>query len=153
MISINFAKTEHIDLISEFEQKHFYNEAYSKETIIDILKDNYLLKNNINIFVALNQNDELIGYIIFTITEDFTDILKIFIRDSERRNGYAKQLLNKIIDLAKRYKSKKLMIEVRSKNLSAIEFYKKNGFTQISTRNNYYSNPSDDALVFERDII
>lgn len=153
MININFAKTEHIDLISDFEQKYFYDEAYSKNTITDILNDNYILKNNINIFVATNQYDELIGYIIFTVTDDYTDVLKIFIRDSDRRNGYASQLLNRIIDLAVRFKSKKIMIEVRSKNLNAIEFYKSNNFKEISLRKNYYSNPSDDAIVFERNII
>ena len=153
MININFAKTEHIDLISEFEQKFFNNEAYSKDTITEILKDNYILKNNINIFVTTNNNDELLGYIIFTITDDYTDILKVFFRDGDRRNGYARQMLNKIIDLAKRFKSKKIMIEVRSKNLNAIEFYKNNDFAEISIRKNYYNNPSDDALIFERNII
>ena len=153
MVNINFAKTEYIDLISEFEQKYFNNEAYSKDTITEILKDNYILKNNINIFVTTNENEELLGYIIFTITDDYTDILKVFVRDGDRRNGYARQMLNKIIDLAKRFKSKKIMIEVRSKNLTAIEFYKNNDFAEISIRKNYYNNPSDDALIFERNII
>ncbi|MBR4314569.1 MAG: GNAT family N-acetyltransferase, partial [Lachnospiraceae bacterium] len=61
-------------------------------------------------------------------------------------------LLDKVVDIAKRYNSKKLMVEVRSKNNSAIEFYLKNGFNRISERNNYYKNPSDDALIFERRI-
>ena len=153
MININFAKTEHVDLISEFEQNYFNTEAYSKDTIIDILKDNYILINNINLFVVTNQYDELIGYIIFTITNDYTDILKVFIRDNDRRNGYATLLINKIIELALRFKSKKIMIEVRSKNISAIDFYKHNGFNEISIRKNYYTNPSDDALIFERNIL
>ena len=91
--------------------------------------------------------------VAYTITDDYTDILKIFVRDSDRRNGYAKQLLNKIFDLAKRFNSKKIMIEVRSKNINAIEFYKNNNFTEISVSKNYYINPSDDALIFERNII
>ena len=42
------------------------------------------------------------------------------------------------------------MVEVRSKNSQAIEFYKKNGFEKISIRNSYYKNPNDDALILER---
>ena len=61
-------------------------------------------------------------------------------------------LLNKVIDIAKRYNSKKIMIEVRSKNSVAINFYKKNKFEQISIRKDYYKNPSDDALIFERSL-
>ena len=151
MITINFAKTEHLQLISEFELNEFRDEAYSFDTLTDMMKDNYLLKNNDNIFEISNEED-LIGYIIFHVSEDFTDIYKIFIRDNDKRKGYATELVNKVIEIAKRYNSKKIMIEVRSKNNNAISFYKKNGFEQISTRKDYYKNPIDDALIFERSI-
>ncbi len=151
MVNVNFAKKEHIVLISEFENNYFHDEAYSLEALGKMLEDNYLLKNNDNIF-EISSDDELIGYIIFHVSEDFTDIYKIFIRDGDKRKGYATMLLDKVVDIAKRYNSKKLMVEVRSKNNSAIEFYIKNGFNKISERNNYYKNPSDDALIFERRI-
>lgn len=149
MVSVNFAKKEHIVLISEFESEYFNNEAYSLNVLEQMLEDNYLLKDNDNIF-EISSEDDLIGYVIFHVSEDFTDIFKIFIRDGDKRKGYATMLLNKVIDIAKRYNSKKLMVEVRSKNNSAIEFYKKNKFNYISIRNNYYMNPNDDALIFER---
>ena len=151
MITINFAKKEQIKLISEFEINEFNSEAYSFDMLNDMMKDNYLLKDNDNIFVLLDDED-LIGYIIFHISKDFTDIFKIFIRDNDKRKGYATMLLNKVIDLAKRYNSQKLMVEVRAKNLNAINFYKKNNFEQISIRDKYYKNPTDDALIFERSL-
>ena len=151
MVSVNFAKTEHVKLISEFESENFKSEAYSFDTLNEMMKDNYLLNNNENIFSVTN-DDDLIGYIIFHISEDFTDIYKIFIRDNDKRKGYATMLLNKVIDMAKRYNSKKLMIEVRSNNLSAINFYKKNGFIKINERKDYYSNPKDDAIIYERSL-
>ena len=127
------------------------HEAYSFETLCEMLKDNYLLKNNDNILEVSNEN-ELIGYIIFHISEDFTDIYKIYIRESDKRKGYATMLLNKVIDFSKRYNSKKIMIEVRSQNSSAINFYLKNDFEKISIRKGYYSNPQDDALILERSL-
>ena len=151
MITINFAKTEHLKLISEFEINEFHDEAYSLDTLSVMMKDNYLLKNNDNIFEITNE-DDLIGYIIFHVSEDFTDIYKIFIRDNDKRKGYATDLLNKVIEIAKRYNSKKIMIEVRSKNQNAINFYLKNYFEQISTRKYYYKNPTDDALILERSL-
>ena len=116
-----------------------------------MMKDNYLLKNNDNIFEISNEED-LIGYIIFHVSDDLTDIYKIFIRDNDKQNGYATLLLNKVIDIAKRYNSKKIMIEVRAKNNAAINFYKKNDFVQISIRKDSYKNPNDDALIFERSL-
>lgn len=149
MLTVNFAKKEHIVLISEFEKEYFNSEAYSLETLSDMLKDNYLLKDNENIF-EISNDDELIGYAIFHVNVDFTDIYKIFIREHDRNKGYATMLLNKIIEISKRYNSKKIMIEVRSQNTSAIEFYFKNNFEKISVRKDYYMNPKDDALIFER---
>ncbi len=151
MITINFAKNEHLQLISEFEHNEFHDEAYSYDTLSEMMKDNYLLKDNDNIFEISNE-EEIIGYIIFHVSEDFTDIYKIFIRDNDKLKGYATMLLNKVIDIAKRYNSKKIMIEVRSKNSPAINFYKKNGFNQISERKEYYKNPLDDALILERSL-
>ena len=151
MVTVNFAKKEHIVLISEFENNYFHDEAYSLNSLEKMLEDNYILKNNDNIFEISSEN-ELIGYVIFHVSEDFTDIYKIFIREGDKRKGYATMLLDKVIDISKRYNSKKLMVEVRSKNDSAIEFYIKNGFNKISVRNNYYKNPTDDALIFERRI-
>ena len=149
MININLAQNQYIDLISEFESSNFNAEAYSKDAIIEILNDNHLLKNNTNIF-TITGDDELLGYIIFSIQNDFTDIYKIFIREHDRQKGYATKLIDTVYNLAKRYKSKKIMIEVRSKNQNAINFYTKNGFKQISTRKAYYKNPEDDALILER---
>ena len=152
MIKINFAKTIHIDLIAELETMHFFGEAYSKSTIENFVSNNYKLKDNTNIFVVEN-DDELIGYAIFSIMDDFTDIYKIFIRESDRLKGYGTMLIDKIIELAKRYNSKKLMIEVRKNNKTAASFYITNNFKNISTRKNYYKNPPDDALIYERLLI
>lgn len=149
MVSINFAKEEHLSLISEFEKNNFSAETYSYDVLSEMLKDNYLLKDNDNIFVALNEN-ELIGYIIFHISADFTDIYKIYIREGDRHKGYASSLINKVVDISNRYSVKKIMIEVRSKNETAIDFYKKCGFESISVRKDYYKNPKDDAMIFER---
>ena len=44
MVNINFAKKEHIVLISEFENNYFHDEAYSLESLEKMLEDNYLLK-------------------------------------------------------------------------------------------------------------
>lgn len=151
MVSVNFAKKDHIELISEFEQNEFHNEAYSYDMLNEMLKDNYILKDNDNIFEISNEED-LLGYIIFHVNSDFTDIFKIFVRDSDKRKGYATMLLNKVIEISSRYYSKKLMVEVRSNNNSAIQFYYKNGFNKISIRKDYYKNPTDDAFILERSL-
>lgn len=151
MVKVNFAKNEHLSLISEFEKDNFNSESYSHDMLSEMLKDNYILKDNDNIFEVANE-DELIGYIIFHVSDDFTDIYKIFIRENDRCKGYATMLLNKVIEISKKYNSNKIMIEVRSNNNAAINFYIKNDFQKISVRKDYYKNPNDDAIILERSI-
>lgn len=152
MIKVGLAKSEYIDLIAEFEENYFNAEKYTKQYLNEILSNNHILKNNTNIFVVCD-DDELLGYIIFSITDDFTDILKIFIREYDRKKGYAKLLIDTVYNLAKRYNSKKIMIEVRSNNRNAIKLYEKCNFKNISIRRNYYKDPTDDAIIYEREIV
>ena len=152
MIKVGLAKSEYIDLIAEFEENYFNAEKYTKQYLNEILSNNHILKNNTNIFVICD-DDELLGYIIFSITDDFTDILKIFIREYDRKKGYAKLLIDTVYNLAKRYNSKKIMIEVRSNNRNAIKLYEKCNFKNISIRRNYYKDPTDDAIIYEREIV
>lgn len=149
MYKICLAKSEYSKLISEFEADNFFSEAYSFDEINEMLKDNYIPKNNDNIMIIQNDID-LVGYIIYHIQDDFTDIYKIFVRESDRKKGLGKMMIDEVITLSKRFNSKKVMIEVRSKNTNAINFYTTCGFKCISQRENYYTNPKDSAIIFER---
>lgn len=151
MVKISFATNSHIEIISNFESENFCAEAYSFDTLSDMLKDNFILKNNDNIIVALDE-DELLGYAIFHITDDFTDIYKIYVREKNRREGIATMFLSEIEKLAHKLKSKVMMIEVRSKNNSALDLYNKCGFNAISKRENYYKNPTDDAIILNKEL-
>lgn len=150
MQKIAFATNNHIEIIAGYEKENFFNEAYSFDALSDMLKDNFILKNNDNIIVVLDE-EEILGYAIFHISDDFTDLYKIYVREKNRRQGIASKLLNEIEKLANKFKSKKMMIEVRAKNDIAIKFYHKCGFIDISKRVGYYKNPSDDAIILNKE--
>ena len=44
---------------------------------------------------------------------------------------------------------KRIMLEVRESNKSAIHLYEKLGYRHIHRRKAYYSNPKEDALIME----
>lgn len=151
MRKIGFATNNHIDIIFTFEKENFFSEAYSYDTLTEMLKDNFILKNNDNIIVMLDEED-ILGYAIFHISDDFTDVYKIYVREKNRRQGIAFDLLSEIEKLAHKFKSKVMMVEVRSKNISAINLYEKFGLKGISKREGYYINPSDDALILNKEL-
>jgi ribosomal-protein-alanine N-acetyltransferase len=52
-----------------------------------------------------------------------------------------------LVDTAKSNGMQSMTLEVRSRNTSAINLYKKYGFTDIAVRKRYYQNPEDDAII------
>lgn len=64
-------------------------------------------------------------------------------KKEHRREGVGEELLNYISSLGQI----PIMLEVRENNTGAIEFYKKNGFEQIATRKNYYTDTGEAAYI------
>ena len=59
---------------------------------------------------------------------------------------------NKIIYNLDKIKTKDIFLEVRESNKVAINFYKKNNFKEISIRKNYYSEPTENAIIMKLEV-
>ena len=73
---------------------------------------------------------------------DTADILNIGIDSDFKRQGYGTGLLNHLIEELKKKDIGEILLEVRAGNKSAIQFYKRQGFEEISVRKNYYTKNS-----------
>lgn len=93
-------------------------------------------------------NDIPIGYITYLNCIDHIDIISVAVKPEYRRKGIATELFN-YLDKINSQKLK-LFLEVREHNLDAINLYTNLGFKHIYTRQNYYSSPSENALVYEK---
>ncbi len=83
---------------------------------------------------------------------DSADLLDIAVLPEKRGEGRAKALMQFMLnDLTKKGVTQ-IFLEVRKSNESAIALYKKFGFEQISIRKNYYSEPTEDALIYRREL-
>jgi ribosomal-protein-alanine N-acetyltransferase len=125
--------------IADFETKCFCDCKYSFQQLISFFKN-----NTYKIFGAFD-NEVIVGYVIINIS-DKIDIEKIFVDSNYRKQGIASKFIEMI---SAEYIGKKIIIEVNENNNTAINFYKKNGFIQISQRKQYYKN-GDNALIFEK---
>ena len=76
------------------------------------------------------------------LTMDTADILNIGIDPDFKRKGYGTGLLNHLIEELKKRNIVEILLEVRAGNKSAIQFYKRQGFEEISVRKNYYTKNS-----------
>lgn len=85
------------------------------------------------------------GFIHIQNGIDIIDLLNIIVKPEFQNQGIGSILLKYIID---NKQDKKIMLEVRSKNINAIKLYQKYDFKIINIRKNYYKD--DDAIIMER---
>ena len=112
-------------------------------------------------FVARVANGEpersspsLAGYIVARLGADELHINNVAVRDSYRRLGIGRALLDRILAEGRRSGSHAAYLELRAGNSVALSLYEKCGFRVTARRGRYYSDPVEDALVmmiqFER---
>ena len=129
-----------ISNVKELESSQNIN-ILSENTIkTDLKDDNYMY------FIA-KLNEEIVGYIAISKIFDTIDILSIVVKKEYQKQGIATKLLQFIFTLEN---TSKIMLEVRKSNIPAQMLYEKLEFKKIHIRKNYYSNPCEDAYIYEK---
>ncbi|HEV7798243.1 MAG TPA: ribosomal protein S18-alanine N-acetyltransferase [Pyrinomonadaceae bacterium] len=89
----------------------------------------------------------LAGYIVGRLGADELHINNVAVRESYRRRGVGRALLNLILEEGKRCKIPCAFLELRAGNSAALALYEECGFRVTARRSRYYSDPLEDALV------
>lgn len=95
---------------------------------------------------------EVVGFSNYWLVHDELHLLNIAIRPDRRRRGYARRLLDHMLDFARERGCQLVVLEVRKSNHPAIELYRSYGFTAIGLRARYYAEDDEDALVMSLDL-
>lgn len=88
-------------------------------------------------------DNKLVGFIIYKMIYEVTEILYIVVDPIYRNHGIASNLMNKLLCI----ECDRFLLEVRCDNIYAIKLYKKFNFKIINIRKRYYDNI--DAYVME----
>jgi len=99
-----------------------------------------------HVFLALCDGS-LACYISFTDICGEIQIANVATERSFRRTGAASFLIKKLKEYATQNGSEVITLEVRTSNDAAIALYKKHGFEIAGVRKNFYSDPTEDALL------
>ena len=130
---------DYIEQIFNLEKEIFKNSAFSKSYLNTLIKG-----DNSFIYIYLI-DDKVCGYLIILDSIDVYEILAIATVEEYRNKGIAQELLAKI-------RIKNIFLEVRESNQTAINFYKKNKFKEISIRKNYYPKPAENAIIMKLEV-
>jgi ribosomal-protein-alanine acetyltransferase len=138
----------HLPRVLELESQLFSGEEWSDEQFYEELEQ---VPDTRLYWVAID-DDRVIGYCGMMFANDFADITTIAVDTSHRGQGVGAALLKLMLKTAIERGAARMLLEVRTTNTNAIDFYKHFGFDIIAERPNYYG-PDLNAFVMELDPI
>lgn len=147
MIELIPLKLEYCEAVYEIA-KSCLPEHWSYDGVKDVLR----YSNNIY-YVALNEDGEVEGFGGIMIVADEAELLNIAVKKEYRRCGIADQLMDRLIEEAKKAGAVCMLLEVREHNAEAQSLYNKKGFSTAGIRRNYYSNPTEDAVIMRKSFL
>lgn len=105
------------------------------------------IENETSLFLAAVENGEVVGYIGMSIVIDEGYIYNVAVAENSRRKGIGSALVNELVTYGKKNNLCFLTLEVRASNFEAQSLYSKFGFVKVGERKNYYSSPTENALL------
>lgn len=107
-----------------------------------------IFRNN-SFSIVAKIDGQVVGFLVGRlIAEDYcAELYNIGVSLNFRRQKVGNKLLENFIEYCIKNELEKIYLEVRATNETAIGFYLKNNFTVLSKRKNFYSNPTEDAIL------
>lgn len=99
------------------------------------------------IFLVALEGGEVVGYGGVWLVIDEAHIVNVAVREDRRRQGIARGIVRRLLELSKEAGMKSASLEVRAGNDGAIQLYEHLGFVTTNRRKRYYPDNREDALV------
>lgn len=104
------------------------------------------LANNNSSYLVLRYDDEIVCFGGIKIILDEANIMNIVTRKDKRNQGFARYVLNELINISKEQNCTSITLEVNENNLPAVHLYELFNFKEVGRRKNYYKN-GDTAIL------
>ena len=91
------------------------------------------------------------GYTVMAIAAGEAHLLNLSVAAPWQRRGIGREILGFVLQLARDYGAKQVLLEVRPSNIAALALYAAGGFSEIGVRRGYYpaGEGREDAIVLE----
>ncbi len=100
------------------------------------------------VLLAERTDSTLCGFVVGRIVTDECELENIVVNAVTSRQGIGSALLEELSQAARQGGAKRIFLEVRESNLPARGLYEKLGFTRDGERVAYYSDPTENAILY-----
>lgn len=124
------------------------NESFSNPYPTSVIT--FLYEKYRDTFLVADQGGTILGYIAGITSWREGHIVSLAVLPTWRRKGIASQLVEELYNIFREGGKKRVKLEVRVSNTSAIELYEKLGFEKQKIVKNYYENGEDAVMMKKR---
>lgn len=128
-------------------EKECFAEPWSEKNILNSLKNDKFY------MIAVKLDDKVLGYGGMYFVADEGYICNVAVSRNARGQGFGKIIVNKLIECSRSKNLSFLSLEVRASNSVAINLYAGLGFVNVGVRKNFYTSPSENAIIMTKKLI
>lgn len=122
--------------------------SFFVENKLPIVNEFELENNPFMNIVVYKDNEEIIGYLNYSVMYDKAELNYIYVSENYRQKGIGKMMIKYL--LSECYFCHNITLEVKKTNIPAINLYKKYGFKECAVRKNYYQGIDGILMIYER---
>ena len=141
--SLRKMNTAHIPSVAEIE-KECFSSPWTQEGLAAEIE------NPSAEFFVLEAEGTVAAYMGMHIVLDECYIANVAVRRDFRKRGFGRRLVENALEVAKEKSCSFITLEVRVSNLAAISLYESCGFEKIGERKNFYTSPTENALIMTK---
>lgn len=138
---IRHATLDDLNAIVQLDQgsnPHPWNASLIEEALMS--RANWVIEATLEADDTIAQKNEttLLGWLTASLLFEQSELELIVVDRTQRRQGFAKQLLSAWTEEMASKGVVEYLLEVRESNLGAIQLYRSLGFEEVGRRKNYY---------------
>jgi len=148
MIAIRAATVDEIDRVLSLAARVPEAPQWDRTAYERFLSPDTNIRSNIRSAAWLaDDGQEIVGFAMVTLVVDVCELESIGVAEDFRKKGIGGALLNTALEWAAQQGARKIELEVRASNETAIRFYERAGMMREGVRRGYYRHPDGDALL------
>ena len=138
---------EDVKRVVEIEEQCF-SMPWSEKSFLDSI----VREDTIFLVAESLLQKRILGYIGMYIAFEEGQVTNVAVSPEYRKQGVGNELVTAIQAIGREHDLERIILEVRVSNTNAISLYKRNGFTELGIRKNFYEKPTEDAYIMACEI-
>lgn len=123
---------------------------WPRETYLDALDTTH---HPPRLALVAEADSEILGFIVVSLLSPEAELESVAVAPQAQRQGIARQLLEAAITTIRSLGVHTLFLEIRASNHPAAALYSRAGFRETGRRPNYYSAPTEDAILMQLNLL